>query len=102
MNGTKHSTVTETRAHTLTQQHWIGRVGFSRNKSVSEVLSLGHDEEDLVKQHKAVEIFGCMFSRGFDVLKLYLHRLPAKAANVSGLHFGKKTCLLWRNTGRKK
>ncbi len=27
------------------------------------------------------------FLDGFDVLKLYLHRLPAKAATVNGLHF---------------
>ncbi len=27
---------------------------------------------------------------GFDVLKLYLHMLPAEAAKVSGMHFWKK------------
>ncbi len=44
-----------------------------------------------------------MFLEGFDVLKPYLHRLPAKAAKMSGLHFWKKKiCLLGRNTGKKK
>ncbi len=32
-----------------------------------------------------------MFLDGFDVLRLYLHRLPAKAAKVRGSHFGKKS-----------
>ncbi len=39
--------------------------------------------------HKAFEIFGWTFLDGLDLLKLYLHRLPAKAAKVAGLHFGK-------------
>ncbi len=37
--------------------------------------------------HEAVEIFGWTFLDGFDVLKLNLHRLPAKDAEVSGLAF---------------
>ncbi len=40
--------------------------------------------------HEACEMFGWTFLHGFDVLKLYLHRLPAKAAKVSGSHFWKK------------
>ncbi len=54
--------------------------------------------------HEAFEIFGWMFLDGFDVLKLYLYRLAAKAAKVSFSHFWKekKICLLWRNTRRKK
>ncbi len=40
--------------------------------------------------HKAAESFGWMFLDGFDILKLHLHRLPAKAAKVSGSHFLKK------------
>ncbi len=51
--------------------------------------------------HKAFEIFGWTFSDGVDVLELYLHRLPAKAAKVGGLHFRKKSLLLWNNAVRK-
>ncbi len=40
---------------------------------------------------EAVKSFGWTFLDGFDVLKLYLHRLPAKAAEVSGSHFWKKS-----------
>ncbi len=42
-----------------------------------------------IKPHEAVESFGWTFLDGFDVLKLYLHRLPAKAAKVRGSHFWK-------------
>ncbi len=42
-----------------------------------------------IVSHKAPESFGWMFLDGFDVLKLFLHRLPAKAAKVSGCIFGK-------------
>ncbi len=41
--------------------------------------------------HKAVESFGWTFLDGFDVLKLYLHRLQAKVAKVRGPHFWKKS-----------
>ncbi len=41
--------------------------------------------------HKAFEIFGWTFLHSFDVLKLYLYRLPAKAAKGSGSHFWKKS-----------
>ncbi len=33
--------------------------------------------------HEAFEIFGWTLIDGFDDLKLYFHRLPTKAANVS-------------------
>ncbi len=36
------------------------------------------------------EVFGWTFLDGFDVLKLYPHRLPAKAAKVRRSHFWKK------------
>ncbi len=52
--------------------------------------------------HKAFEIFLMDVLDGFDVLKLYLHRLPAKAATVSGSHFWKKIQLPWNNAGRIK
>ncbi len=37
-----------------------------------------------------------MFLDGFDVLKLHLNRLPAKAAKVSGSHFWKKKTTVYR------
>ncbi len=40
------------------------------------------------KPHKAVESFEWTFLKGFDVLKLYLHRLTTDAAKVSGRFFG--------------
>ncbi len=40
--------------------------------------------------HKAAESFGWKFFGKFWCLKLYLHRLPAKAAKASDLHFWKK------------
>ncbi len=43
-----------------------------------------------ITPQEAVENFGWMVLDGFDVLKLYLHRVPAKAAKVSGSHFWKK------------
>ncbi len=54
-----------------------------------------------IKQQKAFEIFGWTVFDGFDVLKLYLQRLPAKADKVNGSHFWKKISLLWNNAGRK-
>ncbi len=39
---------------------------------------------------KAFEISGWTFFDGFDILKLYLHRLAAKAATVSDSHFCKE------------
>ncbi len=47
---------------------------------------------DMIKKtwiitHEVFEIFGWTFFDGFDVLKLYLCRLPTKAAKVSVLHF---------------
>ncbi len=51
---------------------------------------------------EAFEIFGRTFLDGFDVFKLYLHRLPAKAAKVSGSHFCTISVLLWNNTGKQK
>ncbi len=41
--------------------------------------------------HKAFEIFGWTFLDSFDVLKLYLYRVPAEAAEVRGSHLGKKS-----------
>ncbi len=40
--------------------------------------------------HKAFEIYGWTLFDGFDALKLYLHRLPAKAAKVIDSHVWKK------------
>ncbi len=40
--------------------------------------------------NKAAESFGLTSLGGFDVLKLYLHRLPAKGAKVSDSQFWKK------------
>ncbi len=40
--------------------------------------------------HKAAESFGWMLLDGFDGLKLYLNRLPAKAAKVSHSNFWRK------------
>ncbi len=40
-----------------------------------------------IKPHEAVESFGWTFVDDFDVLKLYVHRLPAKAAKVSSSDF---------------
>ncbi len=41
--------------------------------------------------YEASGSLGWTFLDGFDVLKLCLHRLPAKAAKVSGSHFWKKS-----------
>ncbi len=51
--------------------------------------------------HEAVERFGRTFLDSFKVLKLFVCRLPAKAAEVSSQHFWKKYSLLRRNAGRK-
>ncbi len=52
--------------------------------------------------HEAFEIFGCMFSDGVDVLKLYLHRLSARIAKVSGLHFGEKNLFTMEESCKEK
>ncbi len=51
---------------------------------------------------RTFEIFGWKILDGFDVLKLYLYRLPAKATKVSEWlsFFGKKSIYLY--AGRKK
>ncbi len=43
-----------------------------------------------VTLNEAFHIFGWMFLEGFDVLKLCLHRLQAKAAKMSDSHFWRK------------
>ncbi len=52
--------------------------------------------------HEAFEIFGWTILDCFSVLKLYLHRLPAKAAEVSGSHFWKKSVYHRIMLGEKK
>ncbi len=49
---------------------------------------------------EAFVISGWMFLDGFNVLKLYLHRLPAKQPEWVARIFG-KNCLPWNNTERK-
>ncbi len=44
-----------------------------------------------IKPHEAAEMFGGTFLDDFDVLKLNLHRLPAKAAEVSDSRFWEKS-----------
>ncbi len=36
---------------------------------------------------KLLRFLGLAFLDGFDISKVYLHTLPAKASNVSGSHF---------------
>ncbi len=55
-----------------------------------EVLRIRHDKDNLDCTTLLRALDGC-FLDGFDVLKLYIHRLPAKAAQVSGSHFWKKS-----------
>ncbi len=52
--------------------------------------------------HEAVEISGWMFLNNFDVLKLYLPGLPAKAAKVRVLQFWKKAVYRRGMLERKK
>ncbi len=52
--------------------------------------------------HEAVESFGRMFLDGFVVLKLHLHRLPAKAAEVSGSHFLVKNLFVMKERWKEK
>ncbi len=54
---------------------------------------------------KLLRFLGGCFIDDFDVLKQYLHRLPAKATTVSGSQFWKNkqtNCLPWRNAGGGK
>ncbi len=67
---------------------------FSQNNRVLKVLSPRLDKEDFDYTTRSfwdflMDVFRCfqMFSDGFDVLKLYLHRLPAKAARLGDWHF---------------
>ncbi len=55
-----------------------------------------------IMPNKAFESFGSVFLGCSDVLKLYLHRLPAKAAKVCGLHFRKKSVYRGETLERQK
>ncbi len=49
------------------------------------------EKKTCVTPHEAFETFVRTFLDGFEVLKLYLRRLPAKAVKASGSHFWKKS-----------
>ncbi len=68
-----------------------------------EILSLRNYKEDFsIKPNEAAESFRWTFLDGFDVLKLYLYRLPAKTAKVSdyrgGMLEGRKIILQFKTS----